>query len=168
MVATIRVLAVLLLAAGFACSGPAARPPVAPADPAGAIVLVATDDDGLAVGGHDPIAYTTDGAPVPGSDQHTAQHDGATYRFATAEHQATFEADPARHAPAYGGYCAYAASQDRLTPADPEVWQVLDGHLLLFANQDFHDLFNEDPAGHKQDADRNWPGLVARHGTPLP
>jgi YHS domain-containing protein len=155
----------LLLIAGLvACGGPAR--PAAPA-PAPALVLVATDDDGVAIGGHDPVSYLADGAPSPGSAEQTSEHDGATYRFTSSEHKASFDADPARHLPAYGGYCAYAASQNRLTPADPTVWQVHDGRLLLFASQGFLDLFNQDPVEHTAAADRNWPGLVRDHGAPI-
>jgi YHS domain-containing protein len=153
----------LLIAGLVACGGPA--PPAAPA-PAPPFVLVATDDEGVAIGGHDPVSYLADGAPAPGSAEHTSEHDGATYRFTSSENKSTFDADPARHLPAYGGYCAYAASQNRLTPADPTVWQVHDGRLLLFANQGFHDLFNQDPVEHTAAADRNWPGLVREHGEP--
>jgi YHS domain-containing protein len=162
MSGTLMRLALVVLVA--ACGGPA--PPAAPA-PAAELVLVATDDEGVAIGGRDPLSYLADGAPAPGREEHVSEHGGATYRFASSEHQATFDADPERHLPAYGGYCAYAASQGRLTPADPEVWQVHDGRLLLFANQGFHDLFNQDPVEHTAAADRNWPGLVREHGEPV-
>ena len=110
--------------------------------------------------------YVTAGAPVLGSEMHTSRHGGATYWFASAENQAAFEAEPDRYAPRYGGYCAYAASQNRLSPVDPASWSILDGQLVLFTNPEFHRLFDEDPPGHKAKADGFWPGLVARHGKP--
>jgi YHS domain-containing protein len=164
MSGTVMRLALVVVVLLAACGNPA--PPAAPA-PAAELVLVATDDEGVAIGGHDPVSYVADGTPAPGTEDHASEHGGATYLFVSSEHKATFDADPARHLPAYGGYCAYAASQGRLTPADPTVWQVHDGRLLLFANQGFHDLFNQDPVEHTAAADRNWPGLVARHGEPI-
>ena len=58
----------------------------------------------LALRGYDPVSYFTDGAPTPGEIDITAEHQGAIYRFASAEHKAMFEADPAKYAPQYGGY----------------------------------------------------------------
>jgi hypothetical protein len=156
----LRSLLVLLLAA--ACGAPAR--PAEPVPPAAAKLLIATDEYGVALGGHDPVGYREDGAPAPGNEELTAEHGGGTYQFTTAEHQAAFEADPARFAPAYGGYCAYAVSQGRLTPADPTVWELVDDQLLLFANADFHARFDADPVAHKQAADASWPALVAEHG----
>ena len=36
------------------------------------------DPDSLALKGYDPVAYQTEGAPMPGSEAFTAAHDGAT------------------------------------------------------------------------------------------
>ena len=130
---------------------------------AAARVLVLVDDQGVGLRGHDPVAYTT-GTPAEGSASAASIHGGATYWFASPEHKATFDADPAKHAPAYGGYCAYAASQNRLSESDPKVFKIVDGQLLMFTNAEFLRLFEEDPAAHKAKADANWPGLVAKHG----
>lgn len=142
---------------------PAPAEPVPPPAPA-AKVLVLVDAQGVGLGGHDPVAYAKLKKAVPGAADTTAAHGGATYRFASADHKATFEADPARHAPAYGGYCAYAASQNRLSQSDPKVFTIHDGQLLMFTSRDFLARFQKDPAGHKQKADANWPGLVEQHG----
>src|SRR5258708_28923956 len=56
---------------------------------------------------------------VPGSDAFNAQYEGATFKFASAEHRDAFIADPAKYAPQYGGFCAYgtaAVSQGRHRP----------------------------------------------------
>jgi YHS domain-containing protein len=136
--------------------------PGVPSEPA-AKILTNVDASGVGLGGHDPVGYQS-GAPVMGAPEHTAKHDGATYQFATAESKATFEGAAAQHAPQYGGYCAFAASQNRLSPSDPKVFLIYEGQLLVFTNQDFLDQFQKDPAGNKQKADANWPGLVAKHG----
>ncbi|MBA3392790.1 MAG: hypothetical protein H0T89_09105 [Deltaproteobacteria bacterium] len=156
----------LVIAAMFGCGGGGPARPEGPKPVVTDRVLVNVDANGVALDGHDPIAYTTDGAPVQGSSAHVARHGGAVYHFATAEHQATFEADRAKHAPAYGGYCAFAASQNRLSPSDPTAFLVLDGQLLMFTNAEFLEMFQKDPAGNKAKADANWPGLVTQHGKP--
>jgi YHS domain-containing protein len=153
----------VIIIAATACGGskPAAEPtPTARA----AKRLILVDAQGVGLDGHDPVAYAADKAAVPGAAEHTSQHDGATYRFASAEHKSTFDAAPAKHAPQYGGYCAYAASLDRLSDSDPTVFQILDGQLLVFTNEDFKLKFNQDVAGNKAKADANWPGLVDKHG----
>ena len=125
------VLAITLIA----CGGP--KPSTSSTtspQPTGEKVLVLVDDQGVGLGGHDPVAYATEGA-VPGVAAHTSTHGGAIYRFASVDNKTAFEADKQKHAPQYGGYCAFAASQNRLSDADPTVFQVLDGQLLVFTNQ---------------------------------
>lgn len=134
------------------------------AEGVGERVLVNVDSHGLALGGYDPVAYFTDSKPVEGLARFQSQHEGAYYRFASAEHKALFDASPAKFAPAYGGYCGYAASIDRLSPIDPKFFQLLGGRLVLQHNQRAFDKWNADVAGNLVKADTNWPGLVARNG----
>ena len=134
-------------------------------DPNAPRVLVNRDRSGLALEGYDPVAYFTDGKPVQGDPQYTTRRSGALYQFASAEHKALFDADPAHYEPQYGGYCGYAASINRLSPVSPEWFQVLDGRLILQHNKKAWDLWNADLAGNIVKADANWPGLVARHGS---
>jgi YHS domain-containing protein len=162
---TLRLRLLLVLAIITGCGGSSA--PVRPSVPEAPRVLVNTDAEGVALSGHDPVAYVTDGAPVLGSTEHSSRHDGAVYRFASAEHATTFASARERHAPRYGGYCAFAASQNRLSPSDPQVFLVHDGKLLMFTNRDFLDQFQKDPAGNLRKADEHWPGLVAQHGKSL-
>ena len=63
--------------------------------------LVNIDASGVAVQGYDPVGFFTDGKPVPGNPAITARYEGATYRFATPEHKAAFEKDPAKYAVVY-------------------------------------------------------------------
>lgn len=147
-----------------ACGSPAKPTPTTPPPvPSTEKTLVNVDDKGVGLGGHDPVSYTK-GAPVAGVADHAAKHGGATYHFATADDKTTFEGDKAKFAPGFGGYCAFAASQNRLSPADPKVFHLHEGQLLVFTNEDFKTQFMADPAGNKAKADANWPGLVAKHG----
>ena len=157
----VRLLPVLALA--IACGG-GTKATTATTAPATSKVLVNVDDQGVGLGGHDPVAYATDNVAVAGLADQTSQFGGATYRFASAEHKASFDGDMPKHAPQYGGYCAFAASQNRLSEADPAVYQLVDGQLLVFTNADFKDQFNKDVAGNKRKADAHWPGLVDRYG----
>jgi YHS domain-containing protein len=61
---------------------------------------------GVAIDGTDPVSYFTEGKPVEGSRDITADWNGATWRFASAANRDMFLAEPEKFAPQYGGYCA--------------------------------------------------------------
>lgn len=126
--------------------------------------LVLKNKQGLAIQGYDPVAYFTDHKPAKGNAKISSENDGAKYLFSSAEHKALFDANPAKYAPAYGGYCGYAASIDRLSPVSPEWFQIEDGKLILQHNKKAFDLFNKELKDNVVKADANWPGLVARNG----
>jgi YHS domain-containing protein len=126
--------------------------------------LVNVDGEGVAIQGYDPVAYFTDGRPVKGQAQFESTFDGALYHFASAEHRVQFELDPTRYLPQYGGYCGYAASINKVSPVDPEIWQIVDGRLILQHTPEAYRLFNENVAESVKRADTNWPGLVASNG----
>jgi YHS domain-containing protein len=126
--------------------------------------LVLKSKEGAAILGYDPVAYFTLRKPTKGDPKFKSTYEGAIYYFASAEHKAMFDANPAKHAPAYGGYCGYAASINRLSPISPDWWQIEDGKLILQHNKKAFDLFNKDLRANAMKADQNWPGLVAKNG----
>src|SRR5258707_3544945 len=126
--------------------------------------LVLKNKEGTAILGYDPVAYFTEGKPAKGNPKFKSNYDGANYSFVSAEHKALFDANPAKYAPAYGGYCGYAASINRLSPISPEWFQIIDGRLVLQHNKKATDKFNADQKGNIVKADQNWPGLVVRNG----
>lgn len=129
-------------------------------------VLVNLDQDGVAIQGYDPVAYFTDNKPIQGDAKFRSNYGGAAYYFASAEHKAAFDAAPAKYTPQFGGYCAYAASIDTISPIDPKFFEIVDGRLLLQHNQRAWDAWHKDAAGNLVKADKNWPGLVAKDGAP--
>jgi YHS domain-containing protein len=130
----------------------------------GARVLVNTNSEGLALDGHDPVGYFTEHRPVLGKPEFEANYNGARYLFASMENRVTFENDPAKYAPAYGGYCGYAASINRVSPVNVHIFQIIDGRLVLQHTPKAYRLFNEDAEGALVRADANWPALVAKKG----
>jgi YHS domain-containing protein len=96
-------------------------------DPNAPRVLVNRDRNGLALQGYDPVGYFTDGKPVKGDPQYTTRRNGAVYRFASAEHKAMFDADPARYEPQYGGYCGFVSRSSRISDDHPKY----DEHLAI-------------------------------------
>ena len=88
-------------------------------------------DGDAVVGGTDVVAYHTVGAPTPGSAEFASEYQGATWHFASAENKALFDADPAKYAPAYGGWCSAGASKGKKVPTQPDLWAIVDGQLYL-------------------------------------
>lgn len=120
---------------------------------------VNTDSHGVAVQGYDVVAYFDQKQPVKGSPEFTFVHDGATYRFTTAEHRDLFAKDPERYLPQYGGYCAYGVSEGHKAPIDPTAWSVIDGKLYLNYNKSVQKTFSEGVMDRIHKADEIWPKL---------
>jgi len=119
-----------------------------------------TERDGVGAGGYDVVSYFTGGAPVRGSVEFTAQWQGASWYFSSAAHLAEFEKTPERYAPQYGGYCAWAITKGNLAPADPLVYQVVNGKLYLNFNRDIAQRWQANRAAFIEDADSVYPSLV--------
>ena len=107
----------------------------------------------LAVSGYDAVAYFTEGKPVEGSDDFTAEYDGALWRFGSAENRDAFTADPARYAPQFGGFCARGIIKGKRVVADPQAWTIVDGKLYIKFNEAVRDDWRENPAENIQKAE---------------
>ncbi|MCA1754032.1 MAG: YHS domain-containing protein [Spirochaeta sp.] len=117
--------------------------------------------EGVAIEGYDAVAYHTLGEPTEGSPQFSAEWDGATWHFSSAENQELFAADPERYAPHYGGYCSQAAAQDQVAAGDPEIWTIEEGRLFLNYNSRYQRRFRSELTENIAKADANWPALRA-------
>ncbi|MEO0430932.1 MAG: YHS domain-containing (seleno)protein [Cyanobacteria bacterium J06656_5] len=118
-------------------------------------------EDGVAIGGADPVAYFTEGDYTPGSGEFTHDWEGATWQFASAENRDLFAASPEEYAPQYGGFCAWAVSQGNTAPIDPTAWKIVDGKLYLNYNAQIQNRWAKDIPGNIALGDQNWPGVLA-------
>ncbi len=109
-----------------------------------------------AVQGYDVVSYQTGKRPVRGNGNYTANFDGATYQFSSKANLNSFEANPAKYAPAYNGYCAFGASVGKKFIGDPEVWRVVDGKLYLNLDAGIQDQWLKDVPGRIKSADAQW------------
>lgn len=116
-------------------------------------------EDGVAIRGYDPVAYFTQGQPVPGTAAHAAEWNGVTWHFASADNRAAFLADPDAFAPQYGGYCAWAVAEGYTAPIDPRAWRIVDGRLYLNFSPRIQRRWERDIPGFIARADANWPNL---------
>lgn len=117
------------------------------------------NSDGVAIEGTDPVAYFTEGKAVEGRDDISFDYGGVTWRFASTANRDAFAAEPARYAPQYGGYCAWAVSQGYTASTVREAWHIEDGKLYLNYSKGVQKRWAEDIPGNISKADGNWPGL---------
>jgi len=117
-----------------------------------------SDETRLAISGYDPVAYFTDGKPVPGLTEFEHVWHDARWRFASAGHRDLFVGDPNRYAPQYDGYCAGGVSSDapHKDTVDPEAWAIVDGKLYLTHTTRSLDRWSQKAAEKIKTADENW------------
>jgi YHS domain-containing protein len=118
--------------------------------------------EGVALHGHDPVAYFTDGAAVPGTARFEHQWNGARWRFASAANRDTFAKAPEKYAPQFGGYCSWAVSRNYTADVDPKAFAVVNGKLYLNYSTDVQTRWRVDRDGNITKAEGNWPGLLAK------
>lgn len=113
-----------------------------------------------AVGGYDPVAYFTEGKPALGKREFIHSWKGVTWRFASEKNRDLFKADPAKYAPQFGGYCAWAVSQGYTAKGDPNHWKVVGGKLYLNYNAKVQQDWEKDVPGHIANGNKNWPKVL--------
>jgi YHS domain-containing protein len=148
----------LLLAIGLALTPMAIASP-ALADKAPIWTSIGSN---VAIRGYDPVAYFTLGRPTEGNATFKATYQGAEFRFASAANRAAFIANPARYAPQFGGYCAWAVSQGYTAGIDPTAWAIVDGKLYLNYNRTIQTRWAADRANLITAGNRNWPTVLSK------
>jgi YHS domain-containing protein len=88
------------------------------------------DAQGVALKGYDTVSYFSSGGPVQGSASFSAKYGGATYWFANANNQDTFNANPEKYTPAFGGFCAMGMALEQKLDVDPQLWRIVDSKLI--------------------------------------
>ena len=146
---------VLLMAAGQALAQTS--------QPAGK-TYVNVDRHGLALHGYDPVAYFTQNKAVEGDKNITSSYRGGAYRFASQENKETFEKDPAKYEPQFGGFCGYAVSDNHTADVDPQAFVIQDGRLILQYSKSVLKKWQKEPADRLKNADKNWPGIADKNG----
>jgi YHS domain-containing protein len=114
-----------------------------------------------AIKGYDTVAYFTENMPVKGKSEFTAEYKEAIWLFASLENLQLFKSNPEKYAPQYGGYCAYAVSQGSTASIKPELFTIHKGKLYLNYNESINQKWSQNKDDFIDDADRNWPELLA-------
>jgi YHS domain-containing protein len=106
--------------------------------------------------GHDVVAYFTQGKHAMGSAQFASVYEGITFQFASAEHKALFDKEPAKYQPQYGGYCANGIVYGIPWGGDADSWRMIEGKLYIFGGAGSRDGFFLDTPGNIKLADKYW------------
>ncbi|MEM9175994.1 MAG: YHS domain-containing (seleno)protein [Myxococcota bacterium] len=138
-----------LLMLGLAGSALAAHP------------IYRAEREGPALRGYDTVAYFTEGRAVLGSEEHEVVWRDTLWRFASAAHKALFEKDPEKYAPQFGGYCAYAASRNRLYEGHPEIFAIEDGKLYFNNNAKVMERWLAEPEPYIEAAKEAFPAMIS-------
>ena len=112
-------------------------------------------DGALALKGFDPVAYGT-GTATAGKQAIAATYEGIEYRFASEASKKTFLAAPASFEAHYGGWCAWAMSQGKKVPVDPEAFVQDEDGLFLFYNAAKRDEWIAARKQMQSDGDAHW------------
>ncbi len=122
-------------------------------------VETATDKNDVILNGYDTVAYHTENAAVEGSANYTAVYQGAIYRFSSKKNRNLFKENPAKYAPAYGGYCALGTSFGKKFEVDGKAFQVVDGQLYVNKNLSVYKSWKKDIPGNLGKSDAQWPKI---------
>jgi len=114
------------------------------------------DDKHLILFGHDVVSYFADGRHQMGSPANRSVHKGVTFRFASAEHKALFDAAPEKYVPQFGGYCANGIVYGIPWGGDADTWRIIGGKLYIFGGAGSRDAFLLDPAKNAALAEKYW------------
>lgn len=129
--------------------------------------FIADSAKNIAIQGYDPVAYHTVGAPTLGLADYKYEHDGVVWKFSSAENMAKFKAEPAKFAPAYGGWCTVGASKGKKIATQADLFQVVDGQLYLNSSAGAHKAFLKDKTGTIQSANSNWTDIESTPASDL-
>ncbi len=161
-VASSRLLLAALISATVALAGCGAMLAQNPSSALKPVNAVADGDDArVMLKGHDVVAYFTQGRHALGSSQFKSVYEGVTFRFASAEHKALFDANPQKYQPEYGGYCANGIAYGIPWGGDADTWRIIDGRLFINGGPGSKAAFELDLKRNIELADRYWREEVA-------
>lgn len=113
--------------------------------------------DGKAIRGYDPVAFHSQSKAVPGNKEYAYHWKDTDWLFESTTNRDSFETNPEKYAPQYGGYCAYGTAEGHKAPTDTDTWTIYDGKLYFNYNKEVQQIWKKDQAGFINKADKLWP-----------
>ena len=137
------------------CSAMIAQNPSSTLQPVNAVADAG--DERVMLAGHDVVAYFTQGRHAPGLLRIKSVYQGVTFRFATEQHKALFDANPVKYLPQYGGYCAFGLARGYKAVIDPAAFTIACGKLYLNYNASIQSQWLRQRDSDISRADALWP-----------
>ena len=155
-----RALVMLIAMASLAgCGAMLAQNPSSPLKPVRATAI--GQDSSVMLDGHDVVSYFTQGRHAMGTPQFKSVHQGVAFYFASAEHKALFDREPAKYVPQYGGFCANGIVYGIPWGGDADTWRIVGGKLYIFGGAGSRAAFELETPTNIALADRYWNQEVA-------
>lgn len=111
---------------------------------------------GIALSGHDPVAYFTEQKALIGKRENEFVWKGVSWLFVSKANRAVFEQNPEIYAPQYGGHGALAMARGFVASSDPKIWALYKDRLYLFFSYTRRAAWVEGIDQHITRGDVNW------------
>ncbi len=119
---------------------------------------VTTDAEGVALmlKGADVVAYFTNNKFMQGEAKFQSTYENVIFRFASADHKALFDKEPAKYLPQYNGFCANGVVYGIPWGGDADTFKMVNGKLYIFGGAGSRDGWNLDEPKNLALADKYW------------
>lgn len=126
------------------------------------------DNSNIALSGYSPVSYLDLGLAQRGNKDFKSEYKKVAYYFTSAEQKATFDKNPSRYLPQYGGFCAFGVYAGAKFRVDPTKFIIKDNQYYLYLNNVELDakqlwLAENNHNKLKSVADTNWEKLGKTH-----
>ncbi|WP_040281085.1 YHS domain-containing (seleno)protein [Psychroserpens damuponensis] len=126
------------------------------------------DNSNIALQGYSPVSYLDLGLAQKGNKNFKSDYKKVVYYFTSAEQKATFDKNPDKYLPQYGGFCAFGCYAGAKFRVDPNKFIVENGKYYLYLNNVELDakqlwLAENNHNKLKSAADKNWQKLSKTH-----
>ncbi|WP_296386728.1 YHS domain-containing (seleno)protein [Winogradskyella sp.] len=126
------------------------------------------DNSSIALQGYSAVSYLDLGLAQIGNKSYKSEYKKVAYYFTSAEQKSTFDKNPAKYMPQYGGFCAFGTYAGAKFRVDPNKFIVENGKYYLYLNNVELDakqlwLAEKNHSQLKGIADKNWVKLSKTH-----
>nr|WP_321233614.1 YHS domain-containing (seleno)protein [uncultured Psychroserpens sp.] len=126
------------------------------------------DNSNIALQGYSPVSYLDLKLAQQGSKNFKSEYQKVVYYFTSEAQKTTFDKNPTRYLPQYGGFCAFGTYAGAKFRVDPNKFIVKDDKYYLYLNNVELDakqlwLAENNHGKLKSVADKNWSKLSKTH-----
>ena len=126
------------------------------------------DNSNIALQGYSPVSYADLGLAQKGIKEFKSEYKKIVYYFTSEDQKTSFERNPEKYLPAYGGFCAFGIYAGAKFRADPNKFIVKDGKYFLYLYNlelDAQQLWLNEKDHDKlvATANKNWEKLSKTH-----